>query len=282
MSAQPVTRPDESTVGRRPRTYRFEPSTNCAHAGPVTEFFDGRLVDPAIEPPTGIKTLFVCFVNRCGSNFLGSFLASTGYLNLGREVFNHPLVTGISTRHELSSYSDYCAHLLEHESRNGVLVVKASVGQLTFLARTGLMAQMFTDPYFLHIERSDVLGQAISWEVADQNNQWIHFQDKQIDDAELAFDGERIDRILKSICNQNRDFDLFFALNGIEKYAVNYEHLKANPEDSVLRIYDWLGIDNFPFRRERIYRRQNMSTKQEWRSRYLDERRSEAGTGGGR
>lgn len=43
---------------------------------------------PAVAPDPALRFVFLCFTNRCGSNYLAELLASTGALNPAEEVFN--------------------------------------------------------------------------------------------------------------------------------------------------------------------------------------------------
>jgi hypothetical protein len=49
--------------------------------------------------PAQTSFVFLCFTNRCGSNFLAELLASSGKYNLTEELLNRPVVRTVEQRH---------------------------------------------------------------------------------------------------------------------------------------------------------------------------------------
>ena len=83
------------------------------------------------------------------------------------------------------------------------------------------------------IRRRDLLGQAISYEIAKQTGQWTA---NRTQEKEPKYSQEGIAKKMQSIASQNANWRLFFARNGIEWQEVVYEDMLASPLDTVQRV----------------------------------------------
>ena len=59
------------------------------------------------EMPSGIRFLFLCFTNRCGSTYLADLLTSTGVFGRIFESLNASEVLRVSAEHNLTSLQRY-------------------------------------------------------------------------------------------------------------------------------------------------------------------------------
>jgi trehalose 2-sulfotransferase len=94
-------------------------------------------------------------------------------------------------------------------------------------------------PHFIHLERQDTLGQAVSFAKALQTRQWTS-TGKPI--ASPAYDEELIVRCLNMAAFDRTRWQLFFARNAISPLWLTYEKLVTSMPECVLRIADMLEI----------------------------------------
>lgn len=246
------------------------PYNESVHETKIKDFFNGKIFQEGISYTVDdVQTVFLCFTNRSGSNYFASHLASTNFLNMANELFNHPPVINYSKEHEIRYFADYCLRIQQKFQKNGFFLIKVGMAQLLYLAKLGLLDTVFKDARYIHIERSDLLAQAISFHIASQTQEWLYTQDSQANNEDVQYDEERLNSIIRGFSNDNRLFNLFFGLNGIQKYHVNYEHFCKNPARISLDVLDWLGVENFPFEQKRLTKKQTNDMKSKWREQFL-------------
>jgi LPS sulfotransferase NodH len=184
--------------------------------------------DPAVELPNR-RFLFLCFTNRCGSNYLSHLLATTGAFNEAGEFFNAPTVLQHARAFGLRSLPAYVAHLPNLLRDTGWIVAKAGVDQLVMLADAGILDGLAGRLAFLLLERNDRLGQAISRVIAAQTGRFTTEQDAQIPDDALVYASADIEDQITIINQENALFYAFFAANGIAPIHTSYETVLADP-----------------------------------------------------
>lgn len=220
--------------------------------------------------PADTRFIFICFTNRCGSNYLANLLSSTGALNKADEVFNHDRVVAACQENRLSSLHGYVAHLARAAALNSVLVTKLAIDQLVMLVECGLLDRIIGRSRFIMMERLDKLGQAISLAIAEQNQRWAFYLPATRADEELRFSHERIVEILDSLTLQHCGFDRFFAWNSIMPVAVHYESLIDDPQALVAAIAPQIGCGALQVDEAQLeLRPQAGSLNRAWRKRFL-------------
>ncbi len=196
---------------------------------PVLEAVFGPLrPDPGAELPDR-RFLFLCFTNRCGSNYLSHLLATTGAFNEAGEFFNAPTVLQNASTFGLRSLAAYMAILPNLLRDTGWIVAKAGVDQLVMLADAGILDGLAGRTQFLLLERNDRLGQAISRVIAAQTGRFTTEQDAQVPDELLAYSRPDIEAQVSIINQENALFYAFFAANGIAPIHTSYETVLADP-----------------------------------------------------
>src|SRR5438552_256405 len=126
------------------------------HLDAVQAYF-GKVTPASTGVRDDIKYIFICFTNRCGSNFIANSICSSGYLNLAGEFFNADAIIGNCRALELTSISEYFNWLTYREGKNGWLVSKLAVGHLEILTRAGIFDQIFDISRFVMVDRKDKL-----------------------------------------------------------------------------------------------------------------------------
>lgn len=214
-----------------------------SHEAETSAMFGGRMA--AGEQRSDCRLTVMAFTNRCGSNLLADYLVQTGRFGGFGEALNPPVVKAFAEREAVRSLPDYLLALAERQNcgPDKDLGVKASADQLAMLLRHGL-PNMFAGFRVIHIWRQDLLGQAVSFEIASHTNRWTTRQkaaSKAVDD--IAFDPVRIDQMMRAIQAHNSRIAATISVLGIESMSLSYEELTAAPGASVRRICAGLSFD---------------------------------------
>jgi LPS sulfotransferase NodH len=220
-----------------------------------------------------LQFLFICYTNRCGSNFVAELLASTGAYNLAGEFFNHDTVNNHMQTRALKDIAAYFEYLCDTQSKNGKLASKLAVTHLQILHMSGILDQIIDRCRFLVVERNDRLMQAISMSIASQTGQWASYMPSRTPHSDAEFSRKQIEAVIEGTIKQQRVFDLFFAYNGIDHHKIIYEQLVSAPELNIEALSGWLGESIGRVNLEKIKLQRQMSTKNvEWRRLFLEER----------
>ncbi len=195
-------------------------------------------IEAALGPPrpgtvlrrTGRPWLFLCFTNRCGSNFVAQLLASTGACNDAGEFFNAETVLEHASARGLPTLHAYVETLPKLVKRARVLAAKASIDQLLMLTDAGILDQLMPDAAFLLIERQDRVAQAISRVIAAQTGRWTSAHRGTEECGEPAYDRSAIAAEIDKIVLANAAFCSFFAANGIVPIHRSYEDILRSPQ----------------------------------------------------
>jgi LPS sulfotransferase NodH len=237
------------------------------HREPLARLFGPNPPACAIDP--ALKFLFICFTNRCGSNYLAHLIASTGVLNVAEEAFNESTVRDHAEREGLRSLHDYVNFLGRRLNMSGWLTAKVGIEQLLLLTEAGILDAIIARTKFILIERQDQVAQAVSRLVAVQNQQWTSEQASAMPDDQLVYARDRLDRQCAAIAFHNAAFYRFFASNGIVPKHVAYEALLQSPQQHLSDIGAWLGFDQLIGDPKALrIRRQESAVKLAWAARY--------------
>ena len=230
----------------------------------------GDLRRPGALPPHELRFVFLCFTNRSGSNYLAELLAASDTYNLAGEFLNWDTVAAHAEANGWPSLADYFAWLARHHAKSGVLILKIAIAQVEVLVRSGLLDAVIARSTFLLLERSDKLDQAISSALAFATGRYTSHMAGSKAPEEVAFSRSLIDSILHDIARDQRDFDLFFGLNGIRPINIVYEQLVAHTAfflQSIAAMAELPGLAVVP---DRIrLERQAGAVNARWRQLYL-------------
>jgi len=222
--------------------------------------------------PPDIDVLFLCFTNRCGSNYLAQLLATTGAFNEAGEFFNAETVLEHATPRGLRSVGAYFSALPTLLSRSDRMAAKIGIDQLVMLADVGILDALGARATYLLLDRQDRLGQAISRLIAWQNGRWTTAHASNVPDSALVFDRSAIDIELGQIAGANAAFSLFFSANGIVPVHITYESLLTDPVSAVGAVGARMGLADLRTRPENVaIHRQANAINAAWRRTYLAE-----------
>jgi LPS sulfotransferase NodH len=227
--------------------------------------------EPGWRPPD-LDYLFLCFTNRCGSNYLAQLLAATGAFNEAGEFFNAPTVFEHTVPRGLHSLAAYFSVLPDIVPHGGRMAAKAGIDQLVMLADAGILDALDVRARYLLLERQDRLGQAISRVIASQNGRWTTAHASDVPDSALVYDRAAIDTELEKITHANAAFLVFFRANGIVPIHIAYEGLLREPEQTLQAVAAALGLTRLVYRPSDVtIHPQSSSINREWRTRFLNE-----------
>jgi len=238
-------------------------------SGSPFEQFLKRTFDPDLDPrfPSRLvaRGVFLCFVNRSGSNFLAECLASSGEIPRAREHF----LPSNLVRQPGSSLSRVFEAIVRKHSRNGWFAAKLGFSQFEFFESRGFFNAAFERTEFLLLERRDILAQAISLDIASQNRQWKSDDSTSGDTAPPQYSRKRLELKQEGIREKYARFENLFARNGLDRFRIHYEDLVMRPAETVAEIGKFL---KFPLRFEPAKvqsHRTSGDLKEAWRRRFL-------------
>lgn len=217
------------------------------------------------------EAFFICFTNRCGSNFVAQALSSDGKLPQAGENLNFDTVIKQSKKRGFQSFNQYLHWLVSFTSaRTNKFGAKLSAGQLLSLYNKNFLGSFKSPPKFIHVIRRDVISQAISLYIASKTNKWTSLQDGV--DAKIEYDPEALIKIVSSICYQNAMFQSLFQLLNLDSYVVFYEEFISQPDTSVTDIGNFLNIKNLNLIHENLtYRKQANDLNKQFLERFKND-----------
>jgi LPS sulfotransferase NodH len=242
------------------------------HKDALEQAFGPLRPEPGWVPPD-VDFLFLCFTNRCGSNYLAHLLATTGAFNEAGEFFNAPTVlehAGARGLRSLPAYVSVLPALVPHRRR---IAAKASIDQLVMLADAGILPGLGGRAHYLLLERQDRLGQAISRVIASQNGRWTTAHASDVPDSALRYDRAAIDAELGKIALGNAGFYLFFSANFIVPVHTTYEAVLADSAPVMAMLAAAMQLPKLVARPNKIrIKRQANAINAAWRNAYRDGR----------
>jgi LPS sulfotransferase NodH len=223
------------------------------HIVNISDHFGGdpgkgdRLVDEVLAT----DMIFICFTNRCGSNYLAELLASGGHFNLGGEIYNHTNVTKYCAKHEIKSMAGYLNHIILARRRNDCFISKISVSQLYFLNKLGLLDGFQSNVSYILLERGNKIAQAVSYMIARQTKQWASHQRPKTS-VDPVFKPQLALNFLEVVCRSHALFDAFFAVKGITPILTSYETLVSRPVETVAGLLADCGVQGIAVDRSKV------------------------------
>lgn len=218
----------------------------------------------------------ICFTNRCGSTYVCSVFSQLGLAGkpeeYNYEFLNHDMVRRISLARRLVSFSEYFKYLINTYSCGGNFLVKASVDQLHFLLKIGLFRAVGKKPKVILVTRRDIIAQAVSYCVANQDKQWTSLHETPPRDFIPAFNPTEIMVVARQIVTQNAWFELLFDFHQIESIKLIYEDVAADRDGLLKRLYNIYGLSDDQQLQPTLLPidRQNSRLKKVWTARLRD------------
>jgi LPS sulfotransferase NodH len=207
----------------------------------------------------------ICTEERSGSNFLCHHLESTGVLGKPYEVFKYA-ATVARLRH--AGASGLYDHLTSAATANGVYGFKLFSGHFDFIAGTDWLERL-PALQFVHLERRDLLGQAISLVKATQTRSFRAYKPPT---AEPFYDRAAIAFALRRLTLANARWKMFLATNDLRPVHLTYEEVCDDPMAAVRSIAERVDVDVAGIVSSAAAMRvQRDAVSDEWRERYVQD-----------
>jgi len=226
------------------------------------------------EGPPIFDTPLYCigFFNRSGSNLLADYLRATPYFAGFHEQLNFNTVEKFADENGIKSFPDYIrAVSTKFGTKAPCYGFKASVDQLVMLQRFGIPDMYAGGLRILHIQRRDVIGLAVSYQIAAQTQRWTSQQDGVGDTITVTFDAEQISKLIDAAHSSNNGISLFSEIFDTPRLALSYEDLTADPSAVLAQIAGFAGQDgaSWPVREPSIAK-QASEINERFRQAYRD------------
>lgn len=203
------------------------------------------------------RSYLICGTPRTGSTLLCSLLTSTGVLGRPESYFRESDEARWAQRFGLAVAGprvvDYSALVRAARaagtSENGVFAARIMWGSLD-----RVVAQLSAGPpasdlealerafgplAFVHLQRRDVVGQAVSWCRAEQTGYW---QDGDVASAAPTSDLTQMSELLETIAAHNVAWREWFREQAIEPLTITYEALIEHPGVVIEKIAGLLDV----------------------------------------
>ena len=179
----------------------------------------------------------ICCEPRSGSTWLGSVLASTGVLGRPFEFFRDARA---AARAEADPERVLAELVGRASTPNGVYGLKIFARQFDLAERTR-WAERLPGLVFVHLEREDLLGQALSLARAEQMPAFR--REDRPPKGPPVYDRGRIEAALRRIAHDQARWKLWFARNAIAPLRLTYEAAVADPHGAVRAIATHVGVE---------------------------------------
>jgi trehalose 2-sulfotransferase len=216
-------------------------SQTGVHEKSLRHFFNGNVeyTGPAI-----IDHPLYCigFFNRSGSNLLAGYLRATPFFSGFHEQLNFDTVQKQSAEWGVTSFPDFIkeatARFAKGKFAHGF---KASVDQLMMLQRFGIPNMYAGGLRIIHITRQDLIGQAISYQIASQTQKWTSKQAGIGEDVTVRFDAQQVTRLVDGAQASANGIAIFAEIFGHPRLPVSYEDLVQSPHRILHQIAGFAG-----------------------------------------
>ncbi|WP_415401074.1 Stf0 family sulfotransferase [Tateyamaria sp. SN3-11] len=206
---------------------------------------------------------------RCGSHFVCSNLYQTFRAGLPLEYLNPAHWASWQERAGTTSHWNTLSYLVSRRtSGNGVFSIKMHWSHLSALP-TEKLHTWFRGSQWVRIERADVVGQAVSWEIAAQTGSFIYTQPAW-QTPKFNFDG--IYSKLMQVLEQKEQWRQYFEKNGVSPHVVIHEQFISDPAKETKALIKALGLPRAVGARRPdipIVESQHSSINSEWSERFV-------------
>ncbi len=217
------------------------------------------------------NSYMICTAPRSGSTLLCKMLAATGIAGHPRSLFYRPCLSDWMTRLKLevpaNSATQHArlerimqAALVEGRGGTPVFGLRQQWPSFAFLCKTlarlhptaktdrDCIDRSFGPTRFIHLIRSDKLGQAVSYVKAQQTGLWHVAPDgseleRTAPPEAPVYDADRIKNCIASLTSYDLGWTAWFAQEGISPLRICYTDLSQAPGATLRRVLEHVGLD---------------------------------------
>jgi LPS sulfotransferase NodH len=211
------------------------------HETALRKFFKGNVI---YDGPVVFDHPLYCigFFNRSGSNLLAEHLRGTPYFSGFHEQLNFNIVQNLSKKWGVHSFPDFIIEATNRFSKGRfVYGFKASLGQLVMLERFGIPRMYAGGLRIIHIHRKDLIGQAVSYQIASQTKQWTSKQAGVDSQVQVEFDAKKLTNLIDAAQASTNGIAMFSEILGYPRLTISYEDLVENPKQVLDCVADFSG-----------------------------------------
>ena len=237
------------------------------------------------------QSYFICCLPRSGSWLLADALRSTGRAGRPEEFYWDAFRASYLKRWgepKVESFADFLElTFVDGTTPNGVFGAKLHWGELEqlgeALAELGppdatlpdLLRRHFPEPSFVHLRRTDVVRQAISWWRALRSSSWYRVSGESLaPDARVTPDWRDVFVLEQHLRDGERRWRAFFDGLHAPVLELSYEDLVEDYDGVVSSVLDFLGVAlDAPLAPPRLMRQRDDLTEQ-WTVAYVEARRA--------
>jgi len=194
---------------------------------------------------------FICFTNRCGSNYFSEVLDTTGFFDNKGEAFNWNRIQDECSKRGISCFHDYVHEVLSPRKGIGSLI-KIGWPQLLYLEKSGLLKKFFTSPKYLWVRRRDFLSQAISLHIALVSGKWKSNQASKA--TNVAYNYKAISKSVSVILQGNEYFLRDFIFTEKPFIEICYEDFCENLNLYLKKVFQFLNLPGQPLPNSELVR----------------------------
>jgi trehalose 2-sulfotransferase len=127
---------------------------------------------------------------------------------------------------------------------NGVFGLKVHHHQLAPIIHLPPIKRLVETASLIRIRRRDLVGQAISYYVANVTQLWSTFDERAVRSVvEPAYNASAIDKCLKNILAENASWEEMFVARAVPVFDIWYEDLVVRPDAICLSVCKHLGVN---------------------------------------
>lgn len=183
------------------------------------------------------------FTNRSGSNLLASYLRGCPPLSGFHEDLNSDTIQAHAKRLGTNTLPETLRQLsISRRGEGGVYGVKASVEQLIMLKHFGIDRMYRDGLHVIELRRSDIVGQAISYQIALQTGRWTSWMQPG-NAAQPVCDPPGLVRLIRDIRASQTLMDLVVEQHQIPRLILDYDALVTDPDAQLQKIANFCGFD---------------------------------------
>ena len=234
----------------------------------------GPDLDPQFDAPLVPVGICLCFVNRSGSNYLASCLASSGAIPRAREFFLRRNLLEVAARDARSGRTGLSAvfeSIVTRHRDHGIFAAKFGYAQFALFEALGYFEAAFESTRILYLQRRDTLAQAISLELASQSQRWKASRDEGAETKPPEYSRKRIELKRAGIQAKYRRFEALFQRADRSALTLVYEDLVDDPAATAASAGEALGIPLSISPELASSKGSSNPLKDEWKQRFLKE-----------
>ena len=234
-----------------------------------------------------MNAYFLCSTPRSGSTLLCELLTSTGVAGTPHSYFRSQDMATRASKWGLLDRGtfDYAAYLDAVRNRtvtaNGVVGLRVMWGTLDDIlgelrgndddrSDVAVLEAAFGRLRFVHLNRHDVIGQAISLYRAEQTGYWHSTQPEKPQRA-VAYDFDEISKRVDTLRKDDAAWRDWFRSEDVTPLSVSYEDLDAEPTRTAAQVLQYLGLPIAGHAMSAPNQKLADATTRLWRERFVSE-----------